>query len=118
MNMASKAFRTRVTGFVLLTSVYAAALAANPRTAGVPIDCDQVLKKPMGQQTQAEYDACTKPALQKALCDAVEEAARTNGCGRRGTEDPRCMQLSRVLMTCLRDGNGLPAATGPRAASR
>lgn len=116
--MGSKAFRTRTTGFVLLISVYAAALAADPRTAGVPTNCDQALKKPMGQQTQAEYDTCTKPALKKALCDAVENAARTNGCGRGGTEDPRCMQLSRVLMTCLRDGNALPAATGPRAASR
>ena len=116
--MASKAFRTRMTGFVLLTSVYAAALAADPRTAGVPIDCDQVLKKQMGQQTQAEYDACTKPALQKALCDAVEEAARTNGCGRGGAEDPRCMQLSRVLMTCLRNDNNLPQATWPRTSAR
>lgn len=105
--MASKACRTCMTGFALLIATHATALAADMRTASVPINCDQVLKKQIGQQTQAEYDACTKPALQKALCDAVEEAARTNGCGRAGAEDPRCLQLSRVLMTCLRSGSAL-----------
>lgn len=116
--MASIAFKTSLTGVALLIAVQAAALAADPRTVGVPINCDQALKKPMGQQTQAEYDACTKPALQKALCDAVEEAARTNGCGRGGVDDPRCLQLSRVLMTCLRNGSSLFETTGPRAGAK
>jgi hypothetical protein len=73
------------------------------------INCGEVMKRPMGQQTQAEFDTCSKPVLQKALCDAVEGAARTNGCGRGGAEDPRCMQLTRVLMTCLQDGSALGA---------
>ena len=114
--MSTKAFTMCTSRLVLLVAVHATALAADPRTASVPLNCGQVLKKPMGQQTQAEYDACTKPALQKALCDAVEEAARTNGCGRGGAEDPRCMQLSRVLMTCLRNGTAAdtPPPTGLR----
>lgn len=116
--MTSKALTATTAGLVLLIALHAASLAADPHTASVQINCDQVLRKPMGQQTQAEYDACTKPALQKALCDAVEEAARTNGCGRGGAEDPRCAQLSRVLMTCLRNGNSLFETTGPRAGTR
>lgn len=81
--------------------------AAASRESAANINCNDAMKKPMGQQTQAEYDACTKPALQKALCDAVAEAARTNGCGRGGAEDPRCGHLANVLLTCVRNGGGL-----------
>lgn len=105
-----------VLALTLFVSLATAVAAAEARPPHAPLlNCDAVMKKPIGQQTQAEYDTCSKPALQKALCDAVEEAARSNGCGQSGAKDPRCLQLSRVLITCLRGG---PAAGPQQPASR
>jgi len=90
-------------GILLLTGSVGATDAM--RLAQAPaVNCEDVMKKPMGQQTPAEFAKCSRPALQKAVCDAVENAARTNGCGRAGADDARCKQLSSVLMTCIRNG--------------